>query len=236
MANTAAIAYERQIAQTGTVPEARADSADPVDLESGDFMSPEAISRRRKERARIMGRGPLGFSRKTWPFVKVLVANWMFSLVYYIGMKEIITWRPESWTAIDRLVLMIQCSVYAVVPAVLAIAIVAAQRLNPDMWVGQKVKPNSALDINTRFILNTTEQFILFLVGLAGIALYAPHMEGHSIPILTSLFLLGRILFWVGYHTNPYLRAFGFGLTFYPTVGVFIWLLVRMITGITIPI
>ena len=46
---------------------------------------------------------------------------------------------------------MIQCSIYAVLPAVLAIAIVAAQRLNPDMWVGQKVKPNSALDINTRF-------------------------------------------------------------------------------------
>lgn len=236
MANTAVIDYERRSGQMGCIPEIRRDSAEPVDLENGDFMSPDRVRKRQKERARIMGRGPFGFSRKTWPFVKVLVGNWIFSLVYYVGMKQIIPWRPDAWTAIDRLVLMIQCSILAVLPTVLAIAIVAAQRLNPDMWVGQKVKPNSALDINTRFILNTTEQFILFIVGLAGIALYAPHMEGHSIPILTSLFLIGRVLFWYGYHKNPYLRAFGFGLTFYPTCGVFMWLLIRMFTGYSLPI
>ena len=209
-------------------------AADQDGTPNGDHqadMNPKA-----KERARIMGRGPFGFSRKTWPFIKVLVGNWLFSLVYYVSMKQIVTWRPVFWSVGDRLELMIKCSVVAVMLAVAAILVVAAQRLNPDMWVGQKVKPNSALDINTKFILNTVEQFILFLVGLAGIALYAPLEGAHSIPILTSLFLLGRILFWVGYHKNPYLRAFGFGLTFYPTCAVFIWLLVRMFTGYAIPI
>jgi len=196
-----------------------------------------AAKKRAQQRARIMGRGPLGFSRRTWPFVKVLVGNWIFSLVYYITAKQlIITWTPGSWNVGDRLELMINCSIIALIPAVFAIAIVAAQRLNPDMWVGQNVKPNSALDVNTRFILNTVEQFILFIVGLAGIALYAPLSEAHSIPILTSLFLLGRTLFWIGYHKNPYLRAFGFGLTFYPTVGVFTWLLMLMLFDIRIPI
>jgi hypothetical protein len=189
-----------------------------------------------KKKARIMGRGPFGFSRKTWPFVKVLVGNWIFSLIFYLTMKQVVTWSPLSWTVADRLELMIKCSIFSVLPAIAAIAIVAAQRLNPDMWVGQQVKPNSALDINTRFILNTVEQFILFLVGLAGIAMYAPFTEAHSIPILTGLFLLGRMLFWVGYHKNPYLRAFGFGVTFYPTVAVFAWLLIRTLTGYSIPI
>ena len=199
-------------------------------------MSPAEIERE-QERARIMGRGPFGFSRKTWPFIKVLVGNWIFSLSYYVLAKQLLThWTPESWLVSDRLELMIECSILAITPAVLAIAIVAAQRLNPDMWVGQRPKPNSALDVNTRFVLNTVEQFILFVVGLAGIALYAPVTEAHSIPILTSLFLLGRLLFWVGYHHNPYLRAFGFGLTFYPTIGVFTWLLLLMIFGIRIPI
>ncbi len=199
--------------------------------EHNALMNPAA-----RQKARILGRGPLGFSRKTWPFVKVLVANWIFSLAFYVTAKFIFTWSPLSWTVADRLELMIKCSIFSVLPAIAAIAIVAAQRLNPDMWVGQKVKPNSALDVNTRFILNTLEQFILFLIGLAGIAMYAPHTEAHSIPVLTALFLLGRMLFWVGYHKNPYLRAFGFGVTFYPTVGVFFWLLVRLLTGYTIPI
>lgn len=183
-----------------------------------------------------MGRGPLGFSRKTWPFIKVLVGNWIFSLTIYIAAKHFLPWKPDSWMVGDRLELMIQCSVLAISPAVLAIAIVAAQRLNPDMWVGQRPKPNSALDVNTRFVLNTVEQFILFVIGLAGIALYAPVDEARSIPVLTSLFFTGRLLFWVGYHKNPYLRAFGFGLTFYPTVAVYTWLLLVMLFGIRIPI
>lgn len=196
----------------------------------------ERAKKREKERARIMGRGPFGFSRRTWPFVKVLVGNWIFSLVYYVIMKQVVTWRPDYWAVGDRLELMIKCSIVSVVPAIVAIAVVAAQRLNPDMWVGQEVKRYSALDINNRFILNTVEQFILFVVGLSGIALFTPYQEAHSIPILTSLFLLGRFLFWWGYHNNPYVRAFGFGITFYPTIGVFIWLLIRMFTGYHIPI
>lgn len=195
-----------------------------------------AARKRAKERARIMGRGPLGFSRRTWPFVKVLVGNWLFSVVYYVGMKQFIFWQPASWEVADRLELMVICLILAALPAVAAIAIVAAQRLNPDMWVGEQVKRYCALDINNRVILNTVEQFILFLVGIAGVALYVPVSEARSLPLLTSLFLMGRLLFWFGYHKNPHLRAFGFGITFYPMVGVFAWLMIRMITGYNVPI
>lgn len=227
MAKTANITYERQKVRSPVSPEATTQA----------FMNAaERARKREKERARILGRGPFGFSRKTWPFVKVLVSTWIFSLVYYVGVKEIVTWRPDYWSVADRLALMIQCSIVSLVPAIAAIAVVATQRLNPDMWIGQEVKRYSALDINNRFILNTVEQFILFVVGLSGIALFAPFQEAHSIPVLTSLFLLGRALFWYGYHKNPYLRAFGFGITFYPTIGVYIWLLIRMLTGYHIPI
>lgn len=145
-------------------------------------------------------------------------------------------WQPQAWEVADRLTLVIKCSVFAILPAVVAIAIVGAQRLNPDLWIGQKVRPNSSLDINTRFVLNTVEQFILLLVGLSGMSLYVQVSEARTVPILAALFLIGRVLFWVGYHKNPYLRAFGFGLTFYPTVVVFMWLIVRIVFGIYIPI
>lgn len=184
-----------------------------------------------------MGRGPFGFSRKTWPFIKVLVGNWIFSVVFYIAAKQFITWQPDAWDTIgDRLVVVINNSVFAILPALLGVAIVASQRLNPDMWVGRNVKPNSALDINTRFILNTAEQFTLFFIAQCGIAIHSPVEEAHSLVVLTFLFLLGRALFWIGYHRNPYLRAFGFGLTFYPTFGTFMWLVLLMVLGIRIPI
>jgi len=77
-------------------------------------------------------------------------------------------------------------------PGVVAICIVAAQRLNPEMWVGRAAKPNSALDINTRFILNTFEQFTAYLVAIAVVALYSPPEGARALPILTALFVLGK--------------------------------------------
>lgn len=188
-----------------------------------------------KEKSRIFGRGPFGFSRKTWPFVVVLVTNWLAALTLYVGAKLLFTWQPDAWAVADRLALVIKCSVFALLPALIAVGVVAVQRLNPDMWVGQKVKPNTPLDVNNRFILNTMEQFILFLIGLSGISLYAPIEEARTVPILTAIFLIGRMLFWVGYHKNAYMRAFGFGLTYWPTVIVFTWLFIRIVFGIHIP-
>jgi len=104
------------------------------------------------------------------------------------------------------------------------------------MWVGQAAKPNSALDINTRFILNTFEQFTAYLVAIAVVALHTLVDGARALPILTMLFVLGRILFWIGYHKSPHLRAFGFGITFYPTVAVYIWFTLLVLFGIRIPL
>jgi hypothetical protein len=176
----------------------------------------------------------LGFTPRQWPFIFVLVGNWLFAAAFFATAKLLWHWVPDEWTVGHRLELVIKDAVVAVLPAVLAICIVAAQRLNPSMFVGRVPKPNSAVDINNRFILNTVEQFILYFIGNAGLALYCPPQEARTLIILTALFVLGRVLFWVGYHYNPYLRAFGFGLTFYPTVAVYLWLIVRMVFGVQV--
>jgi hypothetical protein len=186
---------------------------------------------RRHPRAQV-----LGFTARQWPFIFVLVGNWVFACVVFALAKLLWDWVPTDWTLGDRIALVIKDAVIAILPAVLAICIVAAQRLDPSMWVGRTAKPNSALDINTRFILNTFEQFIAYFIGNAGMALYCPPEEARSLIILTGLFLLGRVLFWIGYHYNPYVRAFGFGITFYPTVAVYLWLILRMAFGLTIRI
>ncbi|MCJ7788180.1 MAG: MAPEG family protein [Methyloceanibacter sp.] len=176
----------------------------------------------------------LGFTSRQWPFIYTLVGNWVFAATFYGLAKLFWHWQPGDWTVGDRIALVIKVAVFAILPAVLAICIVAAQRLDPSMWVGRMAKPNSALDINTRFILNSFEQFILFFIGMAALALYCPLKEARTLIILTILFVLGRILFWVGYHYNPYVRAFGFGLTFYPMVAVYLWLMLYMVFGIRV--
>ena len=182
--------------------------------------SAELQVKRRMAKRRDHGARFLGFTSRQWPFLYVLFGNWLFALLFFFGAKFLWHWQPQDWTVGDRLALVIKDAVFAILPAVIGICIIAAQRLDPNMWVGRTIKLNSALDINTRFILNTFEQFILYFIGNAGLALYCPLEEARTLIILTILFVLGRVLFWVGYHINPYVRAFGFGLTFYPTVVV----------------
>ena len=183
-------------------------------------------------RKRPTARAPFGFSAEQWPFVVALVSNWIFSAVWFTATKLFVTWQPESWVTLeDKLRLVIHDAVFAAIPMLVAIAIVAAQRLDPEMMIGHKVRPHSALDINSRFILNTAEQFVLYFVGQLGLMFYAPADNAGTLVSLTVLWLLGRILFWIGYHTNPVLRAFGFGITFYPTVIVYVWLVVMVTTG-----
>jgi len=177
-----------------------------------------------------------GFTARQRPFIIVLVANWIFSIAFFLGMKLVWHWQPEDWGIADRIALVLKDAVFALLPGVIGICVVAAQRLNPSMFVGQMPKPNSAVDINNRFILNTFEQFTAYFVANAGLAMYCPPEEARSLPLLTMLFVMGRILFWIGYHRNPYLRAFGFGITFYPTVAAFVWLMLIMIFGIRIPL
>lgn len=179
---------------------------------------------------------PFGISRKVWPFLKAVVAAAVSALSFYVASDLLLEWQPESWGVADRLALVVKSCVFAILPAVVAIIVVAIQRLDPDFFVGMTVKPSSALDINSRFIKNTFEQFLLFSIGISGLSLYAPASDATVIPVLTAMFLIGRMFFWFGYHKNTHLRAYGFGLTFYPTVVVFAWLVVRMTTGYAIPI
>jgi uncharacterized membrane protein YecN with MAPEG domain len=47
-----------------------------------------------------------------------------------------------------------------------------------------------------------------------------------SIPACASLFLIGRLVFAAGYSKGAGSRAFGFGLTFYPTIALAILTLI----------
>jgi uncharacterized membrane protein YecN with MAPEG domain len=189
---------------------------------------------RRMERARA--RAPFGLSATAWPFIKVFVASVLSGLALFAGARLALDWQPDGWSVADRLALFAKSAVFAILPAVAAVVVVAAQRLNPDHWVGKSVRRKSALDINTRFIQNTVEQGVLFLVGVSGLSLYATPDDASAVPILAALFLTGRLLYWAGYHRNTYVRAYGFGLTFWPVVAVYAWLMIRMLTGLYIPI
>ncbi|RKF14920.1 MAPEG family protein [Roseovarius spongiae] len=93
---------------------------------------------------------------------------------------------------------------------------------------GGAFAPGSAADIDQRVLRNTAEQLVLALCIWPAAAVL---LAGQGPGVIVSLgigFAIARLAFWAGYHIAPPLRAFGFAATFYPTVLVALWALVRL--------
>ncbi len=59
-----------------------------------------------------------GFTSLQWPFLFVLVGNWIFALVYFLGAKLVWYWVPAEWnTPGDRIALVFKCAAFALCPA-----------------------------------------------------------------------------------------------------------------------
>lgn len=64
---------------------------------------------------------------------------------------------------------------------------------------------------------NTLEQVVLAVPVHVALAV----LVASSLPLivaLAALFAIGRLLFWIGYSRGAEARAFGFALTFYPSL------------------
>lgn len=92
---------------------------------------------------------------------------------------------------------------------------------------GTRAPVSRSLEINLRYNQNTLEQAVLAAAAWSGLALMLPHDRLGLIGMLAIVFAVGRALFWIGYLIAPWARAIGFGLTFYPTAIVLVWLAVR---------
>ncbi len=81
--------------------------------------------------------------------------------------------------------------------------------------------------VDGRVADNTTQQFLLFMVGALALSVTLP-LERLSIVAAVSItFVIVRIAFWFGYRIKPVYRAFGFASTAYMNLGMLvasIWL------------
>jgi len=87
--------------------------------------------------------------------------------------------------------------------------------------------------LDQRVLSNTVEQLILALCIWPAAAVI---LQGDGPGVIVALglgFAFARVVFWVGYHLSPPLRAFGFAATFYPTVGVAAWAFWRLIAKLS---
>jgi hypothetical protein len=102
---------------------------------------------------------------------------------------------------------------------------------SPQAIDGERHVENDSFEINLRYNQNTLEQLVLAAIAWTGLALMLPAEQLGIIPRLAVLFGVGRIAFWLGYLYAPWARAFGMGVTAYPTFVALVWLAVRVLSN-----
>lgn len=109
-----------------------------------------------------------------------------------------------------RLMLAIKCSVIAVLFALVpGVEAVAHERLRSAAFDPLAPYQGRRLAVNQRYLQNTLEQSVVFVVALLGLALYAPGEAVRAVTASTAVWVLGRWAFWAGYHRSAALRGLG---------------------------
>jgi MAPEG family len=79
--------------------------------------------------------------------------------------------------------------------------------------------------INQRVLTNTVEQGAVFVLLVLALATRLPPQHLKLLPIAVTIWCVGRLLFWAGYHVAPAWRAPGFDWTFYTSALLAAWFL-----------
>ncbi len=149
-----------------------------------------------------------------------------------LGWGALLLWGAGRYVALPIFALMPTIMVAFLVPGLimmLMVARLAQRRFFDDAIIdGGAFTPGSGADIDQRVLRNTVEQLVLALCIWPATAVLLAGQGPGVIICLGIGFALARLAFWIGYHISPPLRAFGFAATFYPTILVALWALLRL--------
>ena len=85
------------------------------------------------------------------------------------------------------------------------------------------------VNISRRVLTNTVEQSLVFVLAALTMAAVTPAGQLGLLGSLTVLFVIARLVFWVGYLFHPFYRYAGFVLTAEINVVILVWDVVHVI-------
>lgn len=124
----------------------------------------------------------------------------------------------------DRGLLAARCALAVLAWPLVMVGNIARQRFfSPRDIAGSSAGAASpAVAHNQAVLQNTLEQAVLAVGAHVALAFLLPPVHLNLVPTGVVLFGVGRATFWWGYPRGAAARSFGFALTFYPTVALYV--------------
>ncbi|KAL0590629.1 Transmembrane protein 79 [Plecturocebus cupreus] len=134
---------------------------------------------------------------------------------------------PRLPTMSSRLIYTLRCGVFATFPIVLGILVYGLSLL----WFSALRpfgEPRREVEIHRRYVAQSVQLFILYFFNLAVLSTYLPQDTLKLLPLLTGLFAISRLTYWLTFAVGRSFRGFGYGLTFLPLLSMLVWNLYYM--------
>ena len=111
----------------------------------------------------------------------------------------------------SRMVFALKCGAVAVLfTLVTGVEAVAHERLQSPAFDPLQGHETRRLRVNQRYLQNTLEQTVVFLVALFGLAAYMDDGGQMRAVLATAVvWTLARLAFWIGYHRSAAMRGLG---------------------------
>jgi uncharacterized membrane protein YecN with MAPEG domain len=147
---------------------------------------------------------------------------WWTGAVLLLGIPAAFAWvvpAPELPEIGDKLAYALRCNAVAAVPYLAVCTKIMVSRFFEGAHDPLSHTPSKTLEIDCRVMQNHLEQTFLFTVSTLALASMLDTAPLRILPIATAVFVLGRFVFWWGYHRAGTLgRAPGVQLTFGVTI------------------
>ena len=152
----------------------------------------------------------------------------MLALVTFLTFHIIPT--PEiADTIAARLAYALAANVFAMLPLFLMFITIGNERFLSDAIDPLRHAENRTMEINARVSQNTLEQNFFFLIGTLALSTLVPIHFLQIIWACAITFVIGRFLFWAGYHKNPLYRAPSLSSVAYMNLFIILYVLYHLI-------
>ena len=142
------------------------------------------------------------------------------------------TWLPTMTSPAEQIVFTIRCNVPTVGMIFIMISYIGNSRAMSAQLNPLVEKDKEKVEVHVRVLQNTMEQFVVSFVLQLATATWVDPSQMMIIPIIAMLFVVGRVLFWIGY-LDPSLgrsnRSYGFPLTHFPSMFMFTFCLYKLV-------
>uniref|UniRef100_A0A3Q1FSL9 Transmembrane protein 79a n=1 Tax=Acanthochromis polyacanthus TaxID=80966 RepID=A0A3Q1FSL9_9TELE len=157
-------------------------------------------------------------SEKLRLVLATLAAALLFPLLVWGGYALLPFDSPLLQSAPIRVVYTLRCSFFAIIPILLGVVVQGVARLRFSVLkpLYENKLVNRDVAVHWHYVNESLTLFLFFFLQLAVMATYIDQDLVKLVPLLTIVFVFGRLIYWLCLTLDSSIRGLGFGFSFFP--------------------